>query len=158
MYEFEDDDDSYDRYDSYDSYGSYGSYESNASLSGWSLSRLSPGGCIPRSPISARLSPRASLSLAEYRRYSRQLILPSIGLPGQLRLKSFRVLVIGAGGLGCPALLYLTSSGFGTIGIMDGDTVEESNLHRQILHTRAGISKVDSAIEYLQRYARRGPC
>jgi len=110
------------------------------------------------------------LSKEEYRRYGRQMIVPSIGiqglsslhhlntcvnvLTGQLRLKSARVLIIGAGGLGCPAAAYIAGAGVGTLGLVDGDTVELSNLHRQILHSTAkiGMLKVDSAISYLQTY------
>jgi len=90
----------------------------------------------------------------EYKRYGRQLILPEIGLHGQLRLKNAKVLLVGMGGLGCPAAAYLAGAGVGTLGLMDGDTVEVSNLHRQIAHatTRVGMSKVDSAYEYLASY------
>lgn len=93
------------------------------------------------------------LTADEYRRYGRQLIMPQIGLQGQLRLKAARVLVVGAGGLGCPAAAYLAGAGVGTLGLVDGDTVEESNLHRQIAHAtdRVGLFKVDSAIEYLSQ-------
>ncbi|KAI1390116.1 adenylyltransferase [Hypoxylon trugodes] len=86
----------------------------------------------------------------EYSRYARQLILPTVGIRGQLRLKSTAVLVIGAGGLGCPAAAYLAGAGVGTLGVVDGDTVEASNLHRQIAHStsRVGMMKVDSLIEY----------
>ncbi|KAF2453394.1 molybdenum cofactor [Lineolata rhizophorae] len=86
----------------------------------------------------------------DYKRYGRQLILPEIGLQGQLRLKKASVLIVGVGGLGCPAAAYLAGAGVGTIGFVDGDTVDESNLHRQILHTtpKVGMSKVDSAIDY----------
>jgi adenylyltransferase and sulfurtransferase len=75
-------------------------------------------------------------------------------IPGQLRLKAASVLIVGAGGLGCPAAAYIAGSGVGTIGIIDGDVVETSNLHRQILHSTAkvGMKKVDSAIEYLTSY------
>ncbi|KAK4991909.1 hypothetical protein LTR66_002131 [Elasticomyces elasticus] len=91
------------------------------------------------------------LSTEEYRRYGRQLILPEVGLQGQLRLKSAKVLVVGVGGLGCPAAAYLVGAGVGTLGLVDGDTVEVSNLHRQILHSTntIGIGKVDSAVDYL---------
>lgn len=91
------------------------------------------------------------LSLEEYSRYGRQMIVPQFGIKGQLQLKHAKVLVIGAGGLGCPALLYLTSSGVGKVGIVDNDTVDKSNLHRQVLHTtsRVGKLKCDSAKEYL---------
>jgi len=86
----------------------------------------------------------------EYARYGRQLILPSVGINGQLRLKSTAVLIVGAGGLGCPAAAYLAGAGVGTLGVMDGDTVEVSNLHRQIAHStsRIGMKKVDSLIQY----------
>src|SRR3954470_16428115 len=76
-----------------------------------------------------------TLSSSELSRYSRHLALPEIGLSGQERLKRARVLVIGAGGLGAPALLYLVGSGVGTIGIVDFDRVDLSNLQRQILYT-----------------------
>jgi len=94
------------------------------------------------------------LTQTEYRRYARQLIMPEVGLTGQLRLKKSSALIIGAGGLGCPAAAYLAGAGIGTIGIMDGDVVEESNLHRQILHdtTKVGMMKVDSIIEAMKRY------
>ena len=85
----------------------------------------------------------------EAMRYSRQLLLPELGEEGQKRLKNGKVLVIGAGGLGSPALMYLAAAGVGTIGIADADTVEISNLNRQIIHTTAaiGMPKVDSAKE-----------
>ena len=81
-------------------------------------------------------------------RYNRQLLLPQLhGLTGQLFLSQSRVLIIGLGGLGCPAALYLAAAGVGTLGFVDGDVVEESNLHRQVLHTeaRVGMGKVESA-------------
>ncbi|OTA69232.1 ThiF family protein [Hypoxylon sp. EC38] len=88
----------------------------------------------------------------EYSRYGRQLILPTVGIKGQLRLKSTAVLIVGAGGLGCPAAAYLAGAGAGALGVVDGDTVEISNLHRQIAHStsRVGMMKVDSLIEYCQ--------
>lgn len=86
------------------------------------------------------------LSREEHRRYSRQLILPEMGLTGQLKLKSGKVLVIGAGGLGCPILQYLTAAGIGEIGIIDDDLVELSNLHRQILYTSADLGKAKVAV------------
>jgi len=87
------------------------------------------------------------LSPAETLRYSRHLILPDIGLTGQKRLKAARVLLVGAGGLGSPAALYLAAAGVGTIGLVDWDVVDVSNLQRQILHGTAdvGRSKLDSA-------------
>jgi len=92
------------------------------------------------------------LSADEYKRYGRQLIMPEVGLEGQLRLKNAKVLVVGVGGLGSPAAAYLAGAGVGTIGLVDGDVVEVSNLHRQVAHatSRVGHLKVDSAIEYLQ--------
>ena len=91
----------------------------------------------------------------EYKRYGRQLIVSEVGLHGQMRLKAAKVLIVGMGGLGSPAAAYLAGAGVGTLGLMDGDTVEISNLHRQIVHTtpRVGMSKVDSAYEYLSSYA-----
>ncbi|KAG9236279.1 molybdenum cofactor synthesis protein-like protein [Amylocarpus encephaloides] len=88
----------------------------------------------------------------EYKRYGRQMIVPSVGIQGQLRLKDASVLIVGAGGLGCPSSAYLAGAGVGTIGIVDGDIVETSNLHRQILHNSStvGMKKVDSIVSYLK--------
>jgi adenylyltransferase/sulfurtransferase len=93
------------------------------------------------------VEPAAELTAAEIARYSRHLLLPEFGLDGQKRLKNARVLVIGAGGLGSPALLYLAAAGVGTLGVVDFDVVEESNLQRQIIHGCADVGrlKVDSA-------------
>ena len=93
------------------------------------------------------VQPTAELSRDEVARYSRHLIIPDLGVDGQKRLKNSRVLVIGAGGLGAPALLYLAAAGVGTIGIVDFDVVDESNLQRQIIHGVAdvGRSKAQSA-------------
>ncbi|ODQ54776.1 hypothetical protein SAICODRAFT_89723 [Saitoella complicata NRRL Y-17804] len=92
------------------------------------------------------------LSLPEYLRYGRQLLLPPLGLSGQLRLKQSSVLVIGAGGLGSPALMYLVGSGVGTVGVVDGDVVDVSNLHRQVMYGGCeGKAKVEGAREYLKR-------
>jgi sulfur-carrier protein adenylyltransferase/sulfurtransferase len=82
-----------------------------------------------------------SLTVNELNRYSRQIILPELGVEGQQKLKAGRVLVIGAGGLGSPVLLYLAAAGVGTIGILDFDKVDESNLQRQILFATADIGK-----------------
>jgi len=89
----------------------------------------------------------SALSNDEIRRYSRQIVLPDIGLEGQRRLKSASVLIIGTGGLGSPAALYLAAAGIGRIGIVDHDTVDVSNLHRQIVHgtSTIGARKVASA-------------
>ena len=76
-----------------------------------------------------------SLSAAEKEQYDRHLILNEIGEEGQLKLKKAKVLVIGAGGLGCPILQYLSAAGVGTIGVVDDDNVDQSNLQRQILYT-----------------------
>ncbi len=93
-----------------------------------------------------------NLSKEEVIRYSRHLLLPEFGEKGQLKLKNSRVLIVGAGGLGAPLLLYLTAAGVGTIGIVDFDTVELSNLQRQILFTEKdlGSYKVERAIIRLQ--------
>lgn len=89
---------------------------------------------------------------AELDRYARHIMLREIGGPGQRRLKDAKVLVIGAGGLGAPALLYLAASGVGTIGVIDDDVVEASNLQRQVIHTdaRIGLPKVRSASEAMR--------
>jgi sulfur-carrier protein adenylyltransferase/sulfurtransferase len=93
------------------------------------------------------VEPAAELTRDEVARYSRHLIIPDLGVDGQKRLKNARVLVIGAGGLGAPALLYLAAAGVGTIGIVDYDVVDESNLQRQIIHgvSDIGRSKAQSA-------------
>lgn len=91
-------------------------------------------------------------SASEQNYYSRQFSLPELGLAGQQKLKQARVLVIGAGGLGCPVLTYLTAAGVGTLGIIDFDRVEVSNLHRQVLYTLADVGrpKAEVAAERLQ--------
>ncbi len=88
-----------------------------------------------------------SLSNAEIRRYSRHLIMPEVGMRGQKRLKNSSVLLVGAGGLGSPAAMYLAAAGVGRIGIMDFDVVDESNLQRQIIHgmSTLGKTKLESA-------------
>ena len=92
-----------------------------------------------------------ALNGEEVERYARHLVLHEVGGPGQAKLKAARVLVIGAGGLGSPLLLYLAAAGIGTIGVIDHDTVSLSNLQRQILHTtaRVGMAKTASARETL---------
>ncbi|WP_418184740.1 molybdopterin-synthase adenylyltransferase MoeB [Aliarcobacter vitoriensis] len=87
------------------------------------------------------------LSQEEISRYSRHLILPEVGLEGQLKLKNSKVLVVGTGGLGAPVILYLAAAGVGTIGVIDFDIVDESNLQRQIIHTTKDIGrpKISSA-------------
>ncbi len=87
------------------------------------------------------VEPAAELTIEEVRRYSRHLIIPDVGMAGQKRLKNARVLVIGAGGLGSPALLYLAAAGVGTLGIAEYDEVDESNLQRQVIHGQSDIGK-----------------
>ena len=89
----------------------------------------------------ALVEPAAELSTDEVRRYSRHLIIPDVGMSGQKRLKNAKVLVIGAGGLGSPALLYLAAAGVGTLGIAEFDEVDESNLQRQVIHGQSDIGK-----------------
>ncbi len=93
------------------------------------------------------VEPAGELTRDEVARYSRHLIIPDVGVQGQKRLKNARVLVIGAGGLGAPTLLYLAAAGVGTIGIVDFDVVDESNLQRQVIHgvSDIGRSKAESA-------------
>ncbi|MDX6325803.1 MAG: sulfur-carrier protein adenylyltransferase/sulfurtransferase [Nocardioidaceae bacterium] len=87
------------------------------------------------------VEPAPELTVDEVRRYSRHLIIPDVGMTGQKRLKNAKVLVIGAGGLGSPALLYLAAAGVGTIGIAEFDEVDESNLQRQIIHGQSDIGR-----------------
>ncbi|QZA06618.1 adenylyltransferase/sulfurtransferase MoeZ [Mycolicibacter heraklionensis] len=93
------------------------------------------------------VEPAGELTRDEVARYSRHLIIPDVGVQGQKRLKNARVLVIGAGGLGAPTLLYLAAAGVGTLGIVDFDVVEESNLQRQVIHgvSDIGRAKAESA-------------
>jgi sulfur-carrier protein adenylyltransferase/sulfurtransferase len=95
------------------------------------------------------VEPAESLTTDEVRRYSRHLIIPDVAMAGQKRLKNAKVLCVGAGGLGSPALMYLAAAGVGTLGIVEFDTVDESNLQRQIIHGQSDIgrSKADSAAE-----------
>ena len=87
------------------------------------------------------VEPASELTIDEVRRYSRHLIIPDVGMTGQKRLKNAKVLVIGAGGLGSPALLYLAAAGVGTLGIAEFDEVDESNLQRQIIHGQSDIGR-----------------
>ena len=93
------------------------------------------------------------LSTGELQRYSRHLVLKDFGMESQLKLRNAKVLVVGAGGLGCPALLYLTAAGVGTIGVIDSDNLEISNLQRQILYTMAdiGSNKAEAAVNRLRQ-------
>ena len=97
----------------------------------------------------ALVSPGPALTVDEVRRYSRHLIIPDVAMAGQQRLMNAKVLCVGAGGLGSPALMYLAAAGVGTIGIVEFDTVDESNLQRQIIHGQSDIgkSKAQSAKE-----------
>jgi molybdopterin/thiamine biosynthesis adenylyltransferase/rhodanese-related sulfurtransferase len=100
-------------------------------------------------PLPPLVEPAAELSVDEVRRYSRHLIIPDVAMDGQKRLKNAKVLCVGAGGLGSPALMYLAAAGVGTLGVIDFDTVDESNLQRQIIHGQSDIgkSKAESARE-----------
>src|ERR1700723_1828569 len=98
----------------------------------------------------ATLDPVAALpklTNEEVARYSRHLILPEVGYEGQQKLKAARVLCVGTGGLGAPLSLYLAAAGVGTLGLVDFDTVDASNLQRQVIHSTStvGMLKVDSA-------------
>jgi adenylyltransferase/sulfurtransferase len=96
-------------------------------------------------PAATRLpplvEPAEALTVDEVRRYSRHLIIPDVGMVGQRRLKNAKVLVVGAGGLGSPALLYLAAAGVGTLGIVEFDVVDESNLQRQVIHGQSDIGR-----------------
>src|SRR6188508_327411 len=94
-----------------------------------------------RSIIDEERSVAMRLNVEELQRYSRHLIMPEVTVEGQKRLKSARVLCIGAGGLGSPAALYLAAAGVGRLGILDFDVVDESNLQRQILHDTSWLGK-----------------
>ena len=91
--------------------------------------------------LPALVEPAEELTIDEVRRYSRHLIIPDVGMTGQKRLKNAKVLVIGAGGLGSPALLYLAAAGVGTLGVAEFDEVDESNLQRQVIHGQSDIGK-----------------
>jgi len=106
------------------------------------------------------MSRKCEFSNEEISRYSRQLILPEIGVEGQAKLKNGKVLIVGMGGLGCPCAMYLAAAGVTTLGLLDYDSVEVNNLHRQILHTEntIGFSKTKSASEHLKRINSRINC
>src|ERR1700752_4951897 len=95
---------------------------------------------------------QVALSKDEVLRYSRHLIMPEVGMEGQLKLKQAKVLLIGAGGLGSPLALYLAAAGVGTLGMVDFDVVDFTNLQRQVIHTTAdvGRKKLDSAADKLK--------
>ncbi|OBG66677.1 MULTISPECIES: adenylyltransferase/sulfurtransferase MoeZ [unclassified Mycobacterium] len=95
----------------------------------------------PQTALPPLVEPAGELTRDEVARYSRHLIIPGLGVDGQKRLKNARVLVIGAGGLGAPTLLYLAAAGVGTIGVVDFDIVDESNLQRQIIHGVADVGR-----------------
>src|SRR5437899_4088015 len=84
---------------------------------------------------------REELDLDEIRRYSRHLIMPEVAMQGQQRLKAAKVLCIGAGGLGSPVAMYLAAAGVGTLGIVDFDVVDETNLQRQIIHGQSDVGR-----------------
>ena len=92
-------------------------------------------------PLPPLVEPATELTIDEVRRYSRHLIIPDVGMTGQKRLKNAKVLVVGAGGLGSPALLYLAAAGVGTLGVIDFDVVDESNLQRQIIHGQSDVGR-----------------
>jgi adenylyltransferase/sulfurtransferase len=106
--------------------------------------------------LPALVEPAAELTTDEVRRYSRHLIIPDVGMSGQKRLKNAKVLVIGAGGLGSPALLYLAAAGVGTLGIAEFDEVDESNLQRQIIHGQSDIGK-SKAVSAKESIAEANP-
>ena len=101
--------------------------------------------------IAVELQALPDLSSDDLVRYSRHLVLPEVGIEGQRRLKAARVLCVGMGGLGSPLAFYLAAAGVGTLGLVDFDVVDKSNLQRQILHSTPDIGrkKVDSAAEKL---------
>ena len=102
------------------------------------------------------VSPGPALTVDEVRRYSRHLIIPDLAMAGQQRLMNAKVLCVGAGGLGSPALMYLAAAGVGTIGIVEFDTVDESNLQRQIIHGQSDIGK-SKALSAKEKIAEINP-
>ncbi len=107
------------------------------------------GGTVAEPPAAAQAE---ELSPAEILRYSRHLIMPEVGSEGQLKLKAAKVLMIGTGGLGSPLGMYLAAAGVGRLGLVDFDVVDESNLHRQLLYSKADVGrpKIDAAVERLR--------
>src|SRR3954471_3598360 len=107
----------------------------------------SGGASVPTPKLAPLVEPADELTIDEVRRYSRHLIIPDVAMDGQKRLKNAKVLCIGAGGLGSPALMSLAAAGVGTLGIVEFDVVDESNLQRQIIHGQSdvGRSKAESA-------------
>ena len=97
-----------------------------------------------------------ALTVDEVRRYSRHLIIPDVAMAGQQRLMNAKVLCVGAGGLGSPALMYLAAAGVGTLGIVEFDTVDESNLQRQIIHGQSDIGK-SKALSAKEKIAEINP-
>jgi len=106
--------------------------------------------------LPALVEPADELTIDEVRRYSRHLIIPDVGMSGQKRLKNAKVLVIGAGGLGSPALLYLAAAGVGTLGIAEFDEVDESNLQRQVIHGQSDVGK-SKAVSAKESIAETNP-
>ena len=102
------------------------------------------------------VTPGPALSVDEVRRYSRHLIIPDVAMAGQQRMMNARVLCVGAGGLGSPALMYLAAAGIGTLGIVEFDTVDESNLQRQIIHGQSDIGK-SKALSAKEKIAEINP-
>jgi len=102
------------------------------------------------------VKPGAALTVDEVRRYSRHLIIPDVAMAGQQRLMDAKVLCVGAGGLGSPALMYLAAAGVGTLGIVEFDTVDESNLQRQIIHGQSDIGK-SKALSAKEKIAEINP-
>src|SRR3954453_9759235 len=115
---------------------------------------MNPAPFHEEKPVSlpALVEPADGLTVDEVRRYSRHLIIPDVGMTGQKRLKNAKVLVIGAGGLGSPALLYLAAAGVGPIGIAEFADVAESTLQRQVIHGQSDIGrpKAESAADSLR--------
>jgi len=102
------------------------------------------------------VTPGPALTVDEVRRYSRHLIIPDVAMAGQQRLMNAKVLCVGAGGLGSPALMYLAAAGVGTLGIVEFDTVDESNLQRQIIHGQSDIGK-SKAVSAQEKIAEINP-